>query len=118
MMVRMANTHTPTTPEAPTVGSFVRELLVTDTRVYEVVAVTARTLTLRPTRDTDWSKSENRDGNPYPLVWTGQQPDPTAPTRLVRLRKDGTYRTHRSANPLRPATVVDGHVARFTDYRV
>jgi hypothetical protein len=98
------------------VGDFVQEVLVTDTLVYEVTATTAKTMTVRRTRDTGTVASENRDGNPYPVVYTGQEPDPGGYTRLVRLRKDGTYRV--GSRPLRPAWRVDGQVVRYTDYRM
>jgi hypothetical protein len=105
------------TPSTVEVGDFVAETLVTDTLVYEVVGVTAATIKVRKTSDGDKVTSKNVDGNPYPIVWTSQVPDPDAPVRTVRYRKDGTFRSHRSGNPYRYATVIDGAPVRYTDYR-
>lgn len=106
--------------QAPDISQarFVSELLVTDTIVYEVVGRTAKTVKLRTTRRGEVLKRENRDGNPYPCTWTEELPDPDARVRTCRLRKDGTYRMHYSGNPIRPATMIDGKPASYTDYRM
>ena len=99
---------------------FLTELLVTDTRTYEVIARTPKTITVRTTRPTGEKWSENRDGNPYPCVWHVVGPDENGHTYTLRLRKDGTYRMGQGANPLRPAKTYDtsgGLPAEFTDYR-
>ena len=99
------------------VGDFVSETLVTDTRTYEVVATTAKTIKVRTTSQGDVVKSESRDGNPWPLTWTEVVSDPNGRVFTLRLRKDGTYRMGDGANRLRPATVVDGKPTSYTDYR-
>ena len=101
-----------------TPGDFLAETLVTDTRVYEVVGRTAKTLKLRSTKGGETLRRENRDGNPYPVIYTAALPDPQGTVMTVRLRKDGTYRTAGWANPLRPATTIDGKPATYTDYRM
>lgn len=101
------------------VGNFITEVMVTDTRTYEVIAKTAKTITIRKTRRTDTVvKSENRDGNPYPCVWHEEVPDEDGAKYVLRLRKDGTYRIADWANPMRPATIIDGKVTSYTDYRM
>lgn len=101
------------------VGDFLVETLVTDTRAYEVVGRTAKTLTVYPCADGAVVKRENRDGNPWPCVWTAiQSCDERVKSaeRVVRLRKDGTYRVSSWA-PLRHAPLIDGVPCTFTDYR-
>lgn len=101
------------------VGDFLSETLVTDTRVYQVAKVTARTVTLRGTTDGERVRSENRDGNPYPCVWTEAVPvGDEYEMRTVRLRKDGTLRVIDGGRPLRPAQMIDGKPVTYTDYRV
>lgn len=101
----------------PQVGDFVSYTLVTDTQVYEVVKRTPHTATLRRTRPGENLRSENRDGNPYPVVHTEAVSDPTGPTQVVRRRKDGTFRIADWSRPLRPATEIDGKPVTRTDYR-
>lgn len=113
---------------------FVQFTLVTDTEVFEVVARTAKTVTIRRTKRGERIGSHHVDGNPYPLVYTEAVAFTEAEAaeyaayepqygvqepldRVVRLRKDGTFRVARWANPLRPATVIDGKAVTFTDYR-
>lgn len=98
-------------------GDFITETLVTDTRTWEVITTTAQTVTIRNTRYGERLRSENRDGNPWPCVWTEALPWPEGDTYTLRRRKDGTFRTHRSARPLRPATVIDGKPVSYRDYR-
>lgn len=99
-------------------GDFVQYTLVTDTRVYEVVGKTAKTLRIRPANKGERVASENHDGNPYPVVWTEAESDPDGAVITVRLRKDGTYRLANWARPLRPATIVEGKPVFYTDYRM
>lgn len=102
----------------PAVGQFVSETLVTDTRTYEVVGVTAKTMKIRTTIQTNnVLRSENRDGNPYPCTWHEVVSDPTGKVFTLRLRQDGSYRFGRNSGKFRPATLVDGKPASFTDYR-
>lgn len=104
-------------PFRPRVGDFVEETLVTDTRVYEVIRATAKTLTLRPVLEDGVVRAENRDGNPFPVVFRKAVADPDAPTFTVRMRQDGTYRIASWASALRPATMINGQPVTFTDYR-
>lgn len=100
------------------VGDFLVETLVTDTRAYEVIAKTAKTLRLRPCGIGKAVKRENRDGNPWPCVWSAITRWPTDECdRTVRLRKDGTYRSANWGKPLRHAPLIDGVPCTFTDYR-
>jgi len=98
---------------------FVTEVLWTDTRCYEIIGRTACTLKLRSTKDGDKvTRDLLVDGGTVPecppVLWTEQVPNPDGFVKTVRLRKDGTYRMGRSANPLYP---VEGTPERRTDYR-
>jgi hypothetical protein len=102
----------------PKPGDFVSETLVTDTRTYEVVATTAKTIKVRTTgRTNNVLKTENVGGNPYPCTWFEVVSDPTGTVFTLRLRKDGTYRFAANSGKFRPATLVDGKPASFVDYR-
>jgi hypothetical protein len=109
-----------TTITHPHVGDYVAETLVTDTRVYKIIKVTAKTITVMPGRQGETVKVENRDGNPFPCVWTAITfNDADAPyAYTLRLRKDGTYRMGNTARPLRPAQLIDGQPVSYTDYRM
>lgn len=96
---------------------FLAEVLVTDTRVWEVIRTTAQTITLRATKRGAIVKRKNVDGNLYPVIWTEALPDPDGLVITRRIRSDGTVRTGSFANPLRPATEIDGVVVDYTDYR-
>lgn len=101
---------------------FVAQLLVTDTMVYEVVGRTPCTLKLRRTRDGERiTKDMLVDGADVPecppVLWTEQVPDEDAPVKVVRRRKDGTYRLFRTGYALHPCSEVDGRPVRRTDYR-
>ncbi len=102
----------------PKPGDFVSETLVTDTRTYEVVGVTAKTIRIRTTGRTNTVlKCENVGGNPYPCTWYEVTSDPTGIVFKLRLRQDGTFRFAANSGKLRPATMVDGKPASFVDYR-
>ncbi len=75
------------------VGDFVSELLWTDTVTYEVVATTPKTITIRHTKDTGRGRSMGPEGNPYPIVLSEVTSNPLGETKVLRLRKDGTFRT-------------------------
>lgn len=102
----------------PQVGDFISETLVTDTRTYVVTKVTAQTIRIQGTSQGEIVKSENRDGNPWPCTYREAVRDPEAPIRTLRRRKDGTFRVAGWANPMRPATMVDGKPCTYTDYRM
>lgn len=89
------------------------EPLYTDTRIWEIVARTPKTLTIRPCSDGEVVASEHRDGNPFPVVHVEAVPNESASTRTVRLRKDGTYAVAGG----RPLRAVTGRPARRIDYR-
>lgn len=98
-------------------GSYLSEVLVTDTRVYEVVKVTAKTARLRRTKDGDAHRDMMVDQGPYPVMWIDQMPNPSAEEFTVRLTKDGRLRV-RGGNPLYPTgTGPSGLPARRVDYR-
>jgi hypothetical protein len=95
--------RTPTTPETAHVGQFIDARLVTDTEVWEIIGKTAKTITIRDCRPV-------MDGNGYGLhlgTWPhleyAVQSNPGAITRVLRLRKDGTFRMARWARPFYPA---------------
>ena len=110
--------RTATAPLDPQVGDFLAWTMVTDTVVYEVVKTTASTITVRRTRGGDVVRRHNVDGDPYPLVYTAERPDPTASTRVLRRRADGTFRVGNGANPMRPAITHEGVPVSLTDYRM
>lgn len=97
-------------------GAFLAETLVTDTRVYEAVKVTAKSLTLRGTQRGDVLRRED-DGSGYPMVWHEAKSYPELDTFVVRVRKDGTVRRGEGARPMRPAQLIDGKPVEYTDYR-
>lgn len=101
----------------PQVGDFIAEHLVHDVRVYVVTKITAQTIRVQRCKMGRIVKSENRDGNPWPCTYHEAERDSDAPIRTLRRRKDGTFRVADWANPLRPATVVEGVPCFFTDYR-
>lgn len=79
-----------------TTKQFAVELLYTDTICWEVIASTAKTLTLRMMRE---GELVSTSGGPCPIVRAEALPDENGQVVTVRLRKDGTYRV--SGNPLR-----------------
>ena len=100
--------------------TYVSYTLVTDTRTYEIVRRTAKSIWVRPTKDSDAPAIQDTmvDHGPQlpPVVWTPQVSDPTAPVTRLGLRKDGTYRMF-GTSILRPAAVFEGSPCRRTDYR-
>ena len=85
------------------------ETLVTDTVAYDVVSFTAQTITVRRRRST---VAVHSSGASYPVVTSATESNPDAPTKRLRLRKDGTYRTSNWSHPLRftteePTTRID-----------
>jgi hypothetical protein len=103
-------------------ATFISFTLVTDTRVYEIVRRTAKSIYVRPAKDggepiKDMSVDGATSPGCPPVVWTPQVSDPDADTIRLGLRKDGTYRTALWASPLRPCPEFDGKPCRRTDYR-
>lgn len=92
------------------------ETLWTDTRVWEVVAFTPQTITVRAATPGPVVRRENWDGNPFPVVWNAAESNPAGAVRRLRRRSDGTFRV--GSSPLRPAQTIDGQPVTFTDYRV
>lgn len=91
------------------------ETLVTDTRSYDVLKSTARTVTVRPrtrTKEIVWVENP---GEPFPVNHNATVADPDAPARTLRLRKDGTYRAYQGGHPLR---FTDTPPTERTDYRM
>lgn len=77
---------------------FFSETLVTDTYCWELVKCTPKTMTLRRMMRGEKVYSNNEY---LPVVGYEALRNPKGETITVRLRKDGTYRRHRSSNPLR-----------------
>lgn len=102
------------------VGDFLSESLVTDTIIWEVVKVTAKTVTIRSTKDAgEFTEDTRVDKAPMPVVWEAREADPAGRTKTLRVRKDGSVRLgdHAGSRPLRPAPMVNGKPARRVDYR-
>ena len=102
------------------VGDFLSESLVTDTIVWEVVKVTAKTVTIRTTRDAgEFTEDTAVDKAPMPVVWEAREANPAGATKTLRVRKDGSVRIgdHAGSSPLRPAPMVNGKPVRRIDYR-
>ena len=104
------------------VGDFLSELLVTDTVVYEVIKVTAKTVTVRNTITTGVSHEDLQcDTGAYGLAvyWEEVASWHNGPTQTLRVRKDGTLRSgnHAGARPFRPARTINGVPARRIDHR-
>lgn len=91
------------------------ETLYTDTITYDVIRRTAQTITVRERRATKEIANVNNPGEPYPCNDYVTESNPDAPTKVVRLRKDGTYRTGPGRNPLRFTTQAP---TERVDYRV
>ena len=105
------------------IGDFLREKLVTDTVLHEVIGMTARTITVRRTKDAIGEDGHALHMGDYPSVYTAQISDPDGVTQTLRLRKDGTYRIGESAGvrPLQkiaPKRFPDGNEYpwEYTDY--
>lgn len=101
-------------------GDFLACQLVTDTSVYEVVKVTAKTVTLRDTRQTDERFEDDRvDNGQFPVIYTAVEGDPEGSTLRVGLSKDGRLKVGNWARaghyyvPMR----INGHAVQRTDFR-
>lgn len=105
------------------VGDYLAESLVTDTRIYEVVGVTPKGIRLRTTQDMPEVTPEEDtrvDQVPgLPVLNIAVCPDPNGKVYLLRVRKDGSVRmgSHAGAHPLRPARMINGMPVRRIDYR-
>jgi hypothetical protein len=102
--------------ETLTTGQFLSELLWTDTKVWEVIRTTDKTLTLRSTVKGATVRSDDY-GSPYPVEWAEVVSDPHGYVTTVRRRKDGTYRIGRSGRAMVAAPQIDGKPVSRTDYR-
>lgn len=103
-------------------GDFLSESLVTDTIVYEVVKVTAKTVTVRPAMSGGPVHEDERcdkGAHGLSVVWEEQVAQPEAETRTLRVRKDGTIRagSYVGASPFYPTRKVNGVPVRRVDYR-
>jgi hypothetical protein len=80
-------------------GNFVRQLLVTDTVIYEIVAVSpsGKTVTLRTTKQAVENgkpvvRSEtNPNGSPYPMSYIMQEADPLGRVFTSRVNSLGQF---------------------------
>lgn len=80
-------------------GMFLTERLVTDTVVWEVVATTAKTVTLRKT-----NRVKGVENSPSPwAVEYAVEPAPGSEPVVRKVRKDGTIRMADWARPLHVA---------------
>lgn len=105
------------------VGDFMSETLVTDSVVYEVVKITAKTVTLRTTSRGEKFQEDtacDKGGHGLSVVWEEQVSNPEGATYSLRVRKDGSIRmgSHAGSRPLYPSATIDGKPARRVDYRV
>lgn len=91
-------------------GDFVEITLVTDTRVYEVVKTTPKSMTLRETMH--GAVIQSRDW----MSWYEVKPDPNGTTKRVMMRRDGTYRDSRMQRSYRPADTIDRVPVRRVDF--
>ena len=113
--------RTPVTAEVK-VGDFLSESLVTDTLVYEVVKVTAKTVTVRPTMSggpVHEDEACDKGAHGLSVMWEEQVTKPEAETRTLRVRKDGSVRSgsHVGARPFYPTHKVNGVPVRRVDWR-
>ena len=113
--------RTPQTAEVQP-GDFLSEPLVTDTLVYEIIKVTAKTVTVRPTMSGGPIHEDERcdkGAHGLAVVWEEQVANPDAETRTLRVRKDGTIRagSYVGARPFYPTKKVNGVPVRRVDYR-
>ena len=94
-------------------GHFVQELLVTDTRIYEVTRVTDKSITIRETQN-----GRTISNDDIAVVLTEAISDTNGREYTLRLRKDGTFRigNHSGAHALRRARAVDGVPVKKVDY--
>lgn len=99
------------------IGDFVQYALVTDTVVLEVVDKTAKTLKLRGTQRGEVVRTDNIDGNPWPVQWTEAVPNPDGPVFKFRERKNGGFRAAETYGQVTPALIVEGVPATRVDYR-
>lgn len=102
------------------VGDFVSTTLVTDTVIYEVIAISAsgKTITLRTTKDGEFKHSES-NGSPYPVVYTERVPNEDGDTFTVRRSKSGFFgggKGGRIGRSLRLAHRIEGKPVRRVDY--
>lgn len=94
------------------VGHFVQEQLVTDTKIYEVIRVTDKTITIRETQD-----GRTMDNDDLAVVLIEAVSDVNGREFTLRLRKDGTFRkgNHVGARALRLARTYDNVPVRKID---
>lgn len=99
------------------VGDFVQYAMVTDTVILEVVGKTAKTLWLRGAQRGEVVRTDNIDGNPYPVQWVAAEPNPEGLTFKLRERKDGGFRIAETYGRITEAVKLDGVPVFKTDYR-
>ena len=101
-----------------TVGDFVQYTMVTDSVVLEVVRVSAKSIWIRRTKGGEILRSDNHDGNPYPVVYTEQVADEGGAVQRLGLTKKGFFRIDRSFGRIYPAHTINGKPVRKVDYRM
>ena len=106
-----------------TPGMFITQDLCSDTMIWEVIKATAKTITVRRTKDGEVVHREDRDGSGWPQVYTEVLPDPDGTVRTLRERKGprgkgGHYSFDRDGRRgTYPAREIDGRPVSLIDYR-
>ena len=100
----------------PITGDFVCEPLMNDTRIYQVIRMTAHTITVRKTLQGRLVRSDD-NGSPYPSCWYAADPDPFGHTMTLRRRKNTGRFEWRKGLPVRHAPRIDGVPVKFVDNR-
>lgn len=110
-------------PDNIEIGGYVYQVLVTDSVIYEVIGRTAKTVTVRTTRQALGADGLPLSKGTYPYISTAQTSNPDGEVITLRERKDGTYRigNSRGVRALRHAemeTFEDGneYASRYVDY--
>jgi hypothetical protein len=122
-MGRMVEMSTMSSPRSTTFDGqmYAIETLVTDTKAWDVVSYTARTITVRRRVALSGGlvggaarRSPNHDQGTFPVLLTRTESDLRAEKRRLRLRKDGTYRVGAGGRPL---VFTNVEPEELTDYR-
>ena len=103
-------------------GDYLREALVTDTIVYEVVKVTPKTVTLRETKKTSEVYVDERcdtGANGLTVNWRACEPNPEGRTFTRRLNKNGKVMagSHARAAAYSIPNMVNGKPVARIDWR-
>lgn len=106
-----------------TPGMFITEDLFSDTLIWEVIKVTAKTITARRCKTGEIVHREDRNNNGWPQVYKEALPDEDGTVKTLRERKGprgkgGHYSFDRDGRRgTYPAREIDGRPVKLTDYR-